>query len=345
MNKKILITGSSGFLGEELVNFFSTDYKILALDKETPIFFDSNSVNIIKFVCDIRDKEKLEKIFKNNKIDIIIHCAAEILDEKDPNEVWKTNYDGTKNLLDFAEIYNVSKFIFTSTFSIFEKNYDSPIDEKEPSSAIVDYGKSKYAAENLILSHTYKGDVVIFRCPVVIGKKRLDKLALLFEMVRQKTNIWLIGDGSNKIHFIYSLDLIKAINLSLDIKGKNLFNIGSDNVNSIREVFQKLLNHANSKKKIKNFPKFFGLLALKIFNILHLVNLGPYHQRMLVSNCVLNTDRIKKKINWQPKYTNEQMLIECYDYYLATLKKEKENSSSKKLPNLNIIKLLKIFNF
>ena len=164
-------------------------------------------------------------------------------------------------------------------------------------------------------------------------------------MVRQKTNIWLIGDGSNKIHFIYSLDLLKAINLSLALDGKNLFNIGSDNVNSIREVFQKLLNHANSKKKIKNFPKFFGLLALKILNILHLVSLGPYHQRMLVSNCVLNTDRIKKKINWQPKYTNEQMLIECYDYYLATLKKEKENSSSKKLPNLNIIKLLKIFNF
>ena len=88
--------------------------------------------------------------------------------------------------------------------------------------------------------------MVIFRCPVVIGRKRLDKLALLFEMVRQKTNIWLIGDGSNKIHFIYSLDLLKAINLSLDLNGKNLFNIGSDNVNSIREVFQKLLNLLNN---------------------------------------------------------------------------------------------------
>jgi len=345
MNKKILITGSSGFLGEELVNYFSKDNEVFALDKEAPIFFDGNSANIIKFVCDIRDKEKLGKIFKNNKIDIIIHCAAEILDEKDPNEVWRTNYNGTKNLLDLSEIYNVSKFIFTSTFSIFEKNYDSPIDEKEPSTAIVDYGKSKYAAENLILSHTYKGDVVIFRCPVVIGKKRLDKLALLFEMVRLKTNIWLIGDGLNKIHFIYSLDLLNAINLSLDLNGKNLFNIGSDNVNSIREVFQKLLNHANSNKKIKNFPKFFGLMILKILNFLKLVSLGPYHQRMLVSNCVLNTDRIKKKINWLPRYTNEQMLVECYDYYLATLNQEKENSSSKKLPNLTVVKLLKILNF
>jgi UDP-glucose 4-epimerase len=344
MKKKILITGSCGFLGEELVNYFSKNNKILALDKETPISFDGNLKNIDKFICDIRDKKKLKEIFKENKIDIIIHCAAEILDEKDPNEIWKTNYNGTKNLLDFAEIFSVSKFIFTSTFSIFEKNYDSPIDEKEQSSAIVDYGKSKYAAENLILSHTYAGDVIIFRCPVIIGKKRLDKLALLFEMVRHKTNIWLIGNGSNKIHFIYSKDLIHAINLSLNLKGKNLFNIGSDNVNSISEVFQKLLNHANSNKKIKHFPKFLGLFTLKIFNFLHLVSLGPYHQRMLVSNCVLNTDRIKKKIDWLPKYTNEQMLIECYDYYLLTLKKKKENSSSKKLPNLLVIKLLKYLN-
>ena len=343
MNKKILITGSSGFLGEELVNFFSKDNTIFALDKEKPILFEGNIKNISNIVCDIRNEEKLIHIFKENKIDIIIHCAAEILDEKDPNEVWKTNYNGTKNLLDLAERYKVSKFVFTSTFSIFEKNYDSPIDEKEPASAIVDYGKSKYAAENLILSHTYQGDVVIFRCPVVIGKKRLDKLALLFEMIRQNTNIWLIGDGSNKIHFIYSVDLIRAISLSINLTGKNLFNIGSDDVRSIKDVFTKLLNHAKSKKKVKNFPKLLGLIILKIFNLLNLVSLGPYHQRMLISNCVLDTERIKNKINWKPNYSNEQMLIECYDYYLLTRKKQKGISSSKKLPNLSIINLLKFF--
>ena len=138
-----------------------------------------NGENIKTIICDIRKTEDLERVFIENKIDILIHCAAEILDEKDPNEVWKTNFNGTKNLLNFSEKYNIKKFIFTSTFSIFEKNYDSPIDEKEPSSAIVDYGKSKYAAENLILSHTFSGDITIFRCPVVIGKKRLDKFFAL----------------------------------------------------------------------------------------------------------------------------------------------------------------------
>ena len=240
----------------------------------------------------------------------------------------------------------MEKFIFTSTFSIFEKNYDSPIDEKEPASAIVDYGKSKYAAENLILSHTYKGSIIIFRCPVVIGKKRLDKLALLFEMVRENLNIWLIGDGSNRIHFIYSLDLIMAIKECLNLKGKHLFNIGSDNVRSLKHVFQELLVHAKSNKKIRKFPRLPGLIMLKIFHLFGLVTLGPYHQRMLVSNCVLNTDRIKKTIKWNPIYTNEKMLNECYDNYLENLSINKRSaSSSKKMPNLKIISILKFFNF
>jgi nucleoside-diphosphate-sugar epimerase len=344
MSFNILVTGSCGFLGEEIVNSFSQNNLIYALDKEKPITYSNNEANIKTIICDIRKTDDLEKVFIKHKIDILIHCAAEILDEKDPNEVWKTNFNGTKNLLDLSEKYKIKKFVFTSTFSIFEKNYDSPIDEKEPSSAIVDYGKSKYAAENLILSHTFSGDTIIFRCPVVIGRKRLDKLALLFEMVRQNINIWLIGDGSNKIHFIYSLDLINAISLSIELRGKYLFNIGSDSVNSIHAVFTKLLMHANSKKKIKKFPKRLGIFLLKIFNFLNLLNLGPYHQRMLVSNCVLNTERIKKNLKWEPKYSNERMLIECYDSYISNLGSKSEVSSSKKIPNLRIIKLLKFFN-
>ena len=142
-------------------------------------------------------------------------------------------------------------------------------------------------------------------------------------MVRQGTNIWLIGSGLNKIHFIYSVDLINAIELSINLSGKNLFNVGSDNVKSIKEVFTKLLEHANSKKKIKKFPKILGLILLIIFNTLNLVSLGPYHQRMLVSNCVLNTERIKNKIKWKPHYTNEKMLLECYDY-LSTFNDKKK---------------------
>ena len=88
-------------------------------------------------------------------------------------------------------------------------------------------------------------------------------------MVRKNLNIWLIGDGSNRIHFIYSLDLIMAIKECLNLKGKHLFNIGSDNVRSLKYVFQELLLHAKSNKKINNslkfHPRIFGEASVVIF--------------------------------------------------------------------------------
>ena len=104
----------------KLLIFFQKN-NIYALDKENPIIFQGNTNNIKSFVCDIRNKDKLSKIFKENSIDIIIHCAAEILDEKDTNEVWKTNYHGTKNLLDLAEHYKVSKFVLPLRFQFLKK--------------------------------------------------------------------------------------------------------------------------------------------------------------------------------------------------------------------------------
>jgi nucleoside-diphosphate-sugar epimerase len=337
----ILVTGSNGFVGEEIISFFQKKYKIIAVDK-TSVINSNNFVDLIFYQIDINNIDEIKKIFKENSIDIIIHCAAELLDEKKTDLVWKTNYFGTKNLLDLSAKYNIKKFIFTSTFSIFEKNYDSLIDEEELPSAIVDYGKSKYAAENLILRHDYQGSVVIFRCPVIIGKKRLDKLGLLFEFIKYNHDIWLIGGGNNRVHFIYVLDLINAIEKSIaSIQGKYLFNIGSDDVLSIKEIFKKLQNSVNSTGGIRSFPKTLGLLLLKILNFFNLVPLGPYHQRMLVSNIVLDTSRIKKILNWKPSYTNEEMLIECYKYYINNTNSINQSSASSKRPKLGILSILK----
>jgi nucleoside-diphosphate-sugar epimerase len=342
--KKILITGSSGFLGEELVNNFSEYDFIYAVDKNDPINFEYNDYKIKQIRCDIGNYNDLEKIFKENQINLVIHSAAELLYEKDSKKVWKSNYNGTKNLLNLSKKYSIDKFVFTSSSAVFEKDYKLPIDEDEPSSAIDDYGKSKYAAERFILNHDFNGTCVIFRCPLIIGEKRLDKLALLFEMVKNDLNIWVVGNGKNKIQFIHSFDLIKAIEESIKLKGKHLFNIGSDSVKSLNSTFQDLLNHANSKKEIKHFPKVPGLILLKLFNFLGLVPFGPYHRRFLISNSVFNTEKIKKYLKWKPTYTNEKMLSECYDNYVKSSTNYENKSSSKKLPNLTIIKLLKFLN-
>jgi len=120
MSKTILVTGSNGFLGEEIVNTYSKDYKIIALDKDDQLF-DQSKKNVISVKVDINNISNLESIFKQYKIDIVIHCAAEILDEYDQNKVWRTNYFGTLNLLNFSEKFNIDKFILLQHFQFLKK--------------------------------------------------------------------------------------------------------------------------------------------------------------------------------------------------------------------------------
>ena len=120
MSYNILVTGSCGFLGEEIVNSFSQNNFIYALDKEEPITYSNDGEKIKTIICDIREINNLEKIFKNYKIDILIIVRLKYLMKK-TQMIWKTNFNGTKNLLDLSEKYKIKKFIFTSTFSIFEK--------------------------------------------------------------------------------------------------------------------------------------------------------------------------------------------------------------------------------
>ena len=106
--------------------------------------------------CDIViDKEKVDSVFDKFRPDVVIHCASKILDTLNKDIVWKTNFHSTKDLINISSKYKVKKFIFISTFSIFQKNYDQPIDEEEKPSFKTLYGKTKYLSEQAILNSKF----------------------------------------------------------------------------------------------------------------------------------------------------------------------------------------------
>ena len=119
--KKILLTGSNGFLGEEIFNELKQEYEFILLDKDDNQFI-SSTVNSIFYRIDIRDKNQLTKIFQKHKIDIILHCAAELLDEKNSSKVWETNslissYRlARSNMLEIINLFNES-FIYKHALS------------------------------------------------------------------------------------------------------------------------------------------------------------------------------------------------------------------------------------
>ena len=125
--KTILITGAAGSIGSEIVKqIIQYDYKqLLILDQAESPLYDlqqdlkrKNTINFETLISDIRDKERLEEIFKSHKIDIIFHAAAYKhvpLMENVPYEAVRVNVKGTKNVMDLSTKYKVDKFVMIST--------------------------------------------------------------------------------------------------------------------------------------------------------------------------------------------------------------------------------------
>lgn len=331
--KKILITGAAGFLGQLSIDYFKRRYKLYLIDKKV-----IKQKNFLK--VDIKNFKEVNDTFQRIKPDIVLHYASEIFDTNNKSQINNNNIDGTFNLVKAAKKFKVKKFIFTSTFSIFEKNYKYLIDETEPISCSNYYGLSKAETERILLSTEKNFDVTIFRCPVIVEKTRAHRLGILFEFLKDNCTLWILGSGNNKIQFLSAYDLFLMTERSFKLKGKNIFNIGTENVLSFRETFEFLIEKTNSKSKIRYFNKFLGLAILKVLSSLRLINFIDYHNKLLVSNIVMDISRIKKILKYKPKKSNADLLLEAYNFYIKN--KKKTHFGSAKKPKMGFFSLIKI---
>ena len=330
--KRILITGAAGFLGQLSIDYFKKKYNLFLVDKVRV-----KSKNFIRI--DITNTQEVDRTIKRIKPDIILHYASEIFDTNKKSQINSNNIDGTLNLVKAARKYNTKRFIFTSTFSIFEKNYENLIDEIEPISCSNYYGLSKAETERILLSTGKNFNVTIFRCPVIVEKTRAHRLGILFEFLKDNATLWILGKGNNKIQFLSALDLFKMTEKSFKLKGKNIFNIGTEKVLTFKETFEFLIKKTKSKSKVKHFNKFFGLLILKILSFFRLINFIDYHNKLLVSNIVMDISRIKKVLKYKPNKSNADLLLDAYNFYVKN--KNKSNFGSAKKPNMGLFSLIK----
>ena len=83
-------------------------------------------------------------------------------------------------------------------------------------------------------------NISIFRCPIIVDKSRAHRLGVLFEFIKDNCTL-ILGDGSNKLQFVSASDLFIAIEKSLILKGKHVYNIGCEKVETMKETLSILL--------------------------------------------------------------------------------------------------------
>lgn len=334
MKKKILITGSNGFLGNLAKEYFIQNYELVLVDL-------SNSSDANFYKVDIGNFAEIDKVITREKPNIIFHFASEIFDTHNKKKIYKTNVEGSNNIKKSAINNNVENLIFTSTFSLYEKNYDYLISETEPISCKNYYGITKSEVETLLLDSDSELNISIFRCPIIVDKSRAHRLGVLFEFLKDNCTLWILGDGSNKLQFVSASDLFIAIENSLNLKGKHVYNIGCEKVETMKETFEYLINKTGSKSKIRHFNKNLGLIILKILSFLRLINFIDYHNKILVSNIVLDISKIKKDLKFVPTKSTAELMLDAHNYYLKNSDTNQKGSAIKpKMGFFSVIKFI-----
>ncbi len=317
--KNIIVTGGSGFIGSNLVNYLiKKRYFVINLDKLTYASnrYESeirNKHNYKLIKVDINNKKKIFKIIKRYKPAVIFNLAAETHVDRSidgPENFIKTNINGTFNLLESLRLLQKKKIkpklIHISTDEVYGDIKNGKSDELyqyQPSSP---YSASKAAADHLVKSYirTYKLNAVISNCcnnygPYQFPEKLIPKM---ISNILNNKELPIYAKGQNSREWIHVLDHCEAL-FTLYLKGRNgeNYNVGSG-VN---------LKNIDLVKKLLKVCKSMGIKIGKRTKI-KFVKDRPGHD----FRYALNNKKIYKKLKWKPKFYFEKGLKETVIWYL-----------------------------
>jgi len=321
MNKNIIVTGGLGFIGSNFIDLLiSKKYSVINLDK---VSYSSNFYNLkeyknhtkYKFIkCDLNSKKILSILMKYKPI-CIFNLAAETHVDRSidgPKNFINSNVLGTFNLLEAFRVFSSkhnSKMVHISTDEVYGDILKGRSDENYSYKPSSPYAASKAASDHLVYSYirTYKIPAIISNCSNNYGpKQHPEKLIpkLIYNIINNK-ELPIYGRGKNSREWLHVKDHCMAL-FKVFEKGKigEFYNIGSNkNLNNI-QITKALLKIA------KNFIHIGNNVKIK-----YITDRPGHDQRY-----ALNSNKIKKKLNWKPKIKFDNGLKETFLWYLNNKK-------------------------
>jgi nucleoside-diphosphate-sugar epimerase len=343
---RFLVTGGSGFLGINLVRYLhERGHEIVSLDIVDFDYPDmKNKITIVK--GDIRDRDIVDKAV--NGVDIVVHTAAALPLYK-PEDIFSTDIDGTRNLLEASEKYKVQRFIHISSTAVYGIPDHHPLYEDDRLDGVGPYGKAKILAEEECFKFRKKGMCVpVLRPKSFIGPERLGVFDLLYDWAKDGKGFPMIGKGNNRYQLLDVEDLCESIWLcaTLDREVVNdTFNIGAKEFTTMKEDYQAVLDYAGYGKRIVGLPEKPVIYTLKFLELLKLSPLYKWVYETASKDSFVSIEKAEKKLGYKPKYSNKDALIRNYKWYLENVDKIQQSSgiSHRVRWKQGILRIAKIF--
>lgn len=220
----ILVAGGAGFIGSHLCDaLLSKNNTVIVADKlimgSKNIEHLSQNTNFKFYEMELANQDNVDKLFKDNKIDIVYHMAANSDISKSANDTsidFNDTLLTTRVLLESMRKNNVKNIFFASTSAVYGEMPDIVLNEETGGLKPVSYyGGAKLASEALISSYVSMCDMnaVIFRFPNVIGPRLTH--GVVYDFVKKLRNnpkeLLILGNGTQCKPYIYVTDLVNAI--------------------------------------------------------------------------------------------------------------------------------------
>ena len=309
---KYLVTGCAGFIGSHVSQKLLEDgHQVIGIDNlnnyYAPRIKGDNVAELLVndnftfYKIDITNFAKLTDIFEKEKIDKIIHLAARAgvrASIEEPRLYTLANVNGTINLLELAQRYNIKNFVFASSSSVYGERNNVPFHENDEIKPISPYAATKKAGELLGYTyyHLYKLPFIGLRFFNVYGPKaRPDQATYKFiKAIVHDDIITVYGDGASMRDYTFVYDIVRGILVAADKDfGYEIINLGGSSP-------VKLIDF------IKTFEKVIGKKAKRQY-------IGE--QAGDVSKTYADTTKAKQLLDWEARINLEQGLTETYKYF------------------------------
>ena len=314
--ENILVTGAAGFIGSNFVEYVTKkhpEYNIIVLDKLTYAGNMENLKNVqakIKFIKgDICDFELVSKIFDENRINGVIHFAAEShVDNsiKTPFIFTQTNVIGTHTLLEVAKQKwgegSKNKFVHISTDEVYgtlgEEGYFT---EKSPIKPNSPYSASKASSDLIALAYaeTYKMNVTVTNCSNNYGPYQHNEKLIphMIKLAMNDEKLPVYGTGKNIRDWLYVEDHCEAIDLVYsEGRAKERYNIGGHNEKRNIDIVKLILKRLGKSEDLISFVE----------------DRKGHDYRYAI-----DPTKITNELGWTPKTKFEDGIVKTIDWYLA----------------------------
>jgi nucleoside-diphosphate-sugar epimerase len=308
-----LVTGGSGYFGSLLVQrLVAAGHRVRVLDLNDA---DERSADVEMIVGDIRDDAVVARAV--NGCDVVFNSVAQVPLARDDNLLRSVNIEGTALLLHHAARLGVSKVVHISSSAVFGVPAVNPVLPSTVPSPVEAYGHAKLAAEWACLDAVSKGlDVTIIRPRTILGHGRLGIFGILFDWVADGADIFVLGSGDNRYQFVHADDLAEVCVLAADAPGSAVFNAGTDRFGTMRESLESLCMHAGTGSHVRSLPVRPAAAVMGAASAVHLAPFAPYHWLMYSKALWFDIDHVRDALGWQPKWSNDEMLADSYDWFL-----------------------------